>query len=199
MPPKDRDYCEPSILRFPSPLTDSRSVGLPSDSCERRWFLVHTKPRQERVALVNLERQSYESYLPLFAVQKIVRKELAVAQEPMFARYLFVRIAPDCLGHSWMQIRSTIGVSKVVRFGEQPAWVENAMVEGIRQRESMQNTSPRPLFASGDKVIITDGSLAGLEAIYHAQDAEGRAAVLLEILSRRVTLKLDSCSLRKVK
>jgi transcriptional antiterminator RfaH len=149
--------------------------------------------------MVNLERQGYESYLPMFAVQKIFRRELAVAQEPMFARYLFVRIDPDGMGQGWQQIRSTIGVSRLVRFGEQPARVEDALIRDIRQHEMLQNEAPRSLFVPGEKIVITSGSLAGLEAIYQAQDGSGRATVLLEILSRRVTMQVDSLRLRKVK
>lgn len=199
MPTQDQDCSEPGILQFPGTNTDKGLVGSRSASLAQHWFLVHSKPRQESVALVNLERQGYEAYLPMFAVQKIFRRELAVAQEPMFARYLFVRVAPEGLGQSWMQIRSTSGVSKLVRFGDQPARVDDALIRDIRQRESVQKEAPRLLFSSGEKIVITEGSLAGLEAIYHAEDGSGRATVLLEILSRRVTLQVDPVGLRKVK
>ncbi|MEE8263278.1 MAG: transcription termination/antitermination NusG family protein, partial [Gammaproteobacteria bacterium] len=29
------------------------------------WYLIYSKPRQERLALENLRRQNYEAYLPL--------------------------------------------------------------------------------------------------------------------------------------
>ncbi len=199
MTPRDQDCSERGILQFPGPHSAEGIVGKPSVSRGEHWFLVHSKPRQERLALINLERQGYEAYLPMFAVQKISRRELAVAKEPMFARYLFVQIAPEGLGQSWMQIRSTIGVSKLVRFGDQPARVDDALIRDIRQRESEQMEAPRLLFASGEKIVITEGSLSGLEAIYHAQDGSGRALVLLEILSRRVMLRVDFLSVRRMK
>ncbi len=34
------------------------------------WYLIHTKPRQEHIALTNLERQGYTCYLPLLRVEK---------------------------------------------------------------------------------------------------------------------------------
>jgi hypothetical protein len=34
------------------------------------WYLVHTKPRQEDVALANLERQGYECYLPQLRIER---------------------------------------------------------------------------------------------------------------------------------
>ena len=34
------------------------------------WYLIHTKPRQEHIALTNLERQGYTCYLPHCALKK---------------------------------------------------------------------------------------------------------------------------------
>ena len=57
------------------------------------WYLIHTKIRQERVALENLERQGFESFLPLIRVEKLRRSALVVVEEPLVPRYLFIRLA----------------------------------------------------------------------------------------------------------
>ena len=166
------------------------------------WFLVRSKPRQESVALTHLARQGYESYLPLFATEKLVRRKSTVVQEPMFARYLFVRL--DTSGHergqgqSWSPIRSTVGVSELVCFGSRPARVDDALIATLRDREAAQQASPTTLFAHGDSVRITEGAFAGLEAIYQMNDAEGRAMVLLDLLNKPVARTIDAASLRKV-
>jgi len=162
------------------------------------WFLVRSKPRQESVALTHLARQGYESYLPLFAAEKLVRRKSTVVQEPMFARYLFVRLDTTGQGQSWSPIRSTVGVSELVCFGSRPARVDDALIATLRERESTQQASPTTLFASGDSVCITEGAFAGLEAIYQMNDAEGRAMVLLDLLSKPVAMTIDAVSLRKV-
>jgi transcriptional antiterminator RfaH len=64
------------------------------------WYLIHTKPRQEHIALTNLERQGYTCYLPLLRVEKIRRRKAEVVSEPMFARYLFVRLDTSDSGPS---------------------------------------------------------------------------------------------------
>lgn len=162
------------------------------------WFLVRSKPRQESVALTHLARQGYESYLPLFATEKLVRRKSTVVQEPMFARYLFVRLDTTGQGQSWSPIRSTVGVSELVCFGNRPARVDDALIATLREREATQQASPTTLFAHGDSVRITQGAFAGLEAIYQMNDAEGRAMVLLDLLSKPVAMTLDAASLRKV-
>jgi transcriptional antiterminator RfaH len=162
------------------------------------WFLVRSKPRQEAVALTNLTRQGYESYLPMFAAEKIVRRKQTIVQEPMFARYLFVRLDTTGQGQSWSPIRSTIGVSELVCFGSKAAKVDEALIAMLREREAWQNEQPKSLFASGDSVVIADGAFAGLQAIYQMNDAEGRAMVLLDLLSKPVAMKINAASLRKV-
>ena len=162
------------------------------------WFLVRSKPHQEAVALTNLARQGYESYLPLFATEKLVRRKSTVVQEPMFARYLFVRLDTTGQGQSWSPIRSTIGVSELVHFGSQPARVEASLIATLRERETLQQMAPQTLFTSGDSVRITEGAFAGLEAIYQMNDGEGRAMVLLDLLSKPVAMTIDAASLRKV-
>jgi len=171
---------------------------VPASPATSAWFLVRSKPRQESVALTHLARQGYESYLPLFATEKLVRRKSIVVQEPMFARYLFVRLDTTGQGQSWSPIRSTVGVSELVCFGSRPARVDDALIATLREREIAQQADPITLFAHGDSVRITEGAFVGLEAIYQMNDAEGRAMVLLDLLSKPVAMTLDAASLRKV-
>lgn len=179
-----------------SPPTPQKTA--PTTPATSAWFLVRSKPRQESVALTHLARQGYESYLPLFATEKLVRRKSTVVQEPMFARYLFVRLDTTGQGQSWSPIRSTVGVSELVCFGSRPARVDDSLIATLREREAAQQASPTTLFAHGDNVRITEGAFAGLEAIYQMNDAEGRAMVLLDLLSKPVAMTIDAASLRKV-
>jgi len=159
------------------------------------WYLVHTKPRQEDVALANLERQGYECYLPKMRIERIRRRKAEVTTEPMFPRYLFIRLDSSDQGKSWSPIRSTVGVSQLVHFGARAAKVDDALVDLLRQRE--QALPAEALFTSGDSVVITDGPFAGIDAIYQTADAERRAFILLDILSKLVPMQIDAGRLRK--
>jgi len=198
-PPKRMSATEPVAAEVPALEPPAPAVHIPATSMA--WFLVRSTPRQEALALTHLARQGYESYLPLFATEKLVRRKSTVVQEPMFARYLFVRL--DTSGHergqgqSWSPIRSTVGVSELVCFGSRPARVDDALIATLRDREAAQQASPTTLFAHGDSVRITEGAFAGLEAIYQMNDAEGRAMVLLDLLSKPVAMTIDAASLRK--
>lgn len=188
----------PNTPAVSPPTPQKTAPATPVTPATSAWFLVRSKPRQESVALTHLARQGYESYLPLFATEKLVRRKSTVVQEPMFARYLFVRLDTTGQGQSWSPIRSTVGVSELVCFGSRPARVDDALIATLREREIAQQGTPTTLFAHGDSVRITEGAFAGLEAIYQMNDAEGRAMVLLDLLSKPVAMTIDAASLRKV-
>lgn len=161
------------------------------------WYLIHTKIRQERHALQNLERQGFECYLPCVQAEKLQRGALAVVDEPLFPRYLFIRLGSGLEGQNWAPIRSTTGVSRLVSFGNVPAKVDDELVDAIRSQISGPGGLRRQ-FEPGQKVVITQGPFAGLEAIYQLSDGESRVMVLLNILSKTVKMYLAPTGLRKM-
>jgi transcriptional antiterminator RfaH len=163
-----------------------------------RWYLLHTKPRREKTALMHLERQGYECYLPQIRTEKLVRRKLAAVDVPLFSRYLFIRLGQDEKDKNWGPIRSTIGVSQLVRFGERLAHADEGLIEMLKAREDAFCSTPKRMFNPGDTVQIAEGPFAGLDAVYQMPDGEQRALVLIEFLSKPVPLKLELISLRKV-
>ena len=162
------------------------------------WYVIHTKPRQEQRALLNLTRQGYECYLPTLATERLRQKAVKLVEEPLFARYLFTRLDTSLAGKSWAPIRSTSGVCRRVTFGNQPAKVDADLIEILRSSHSSANQEPARLFHEGDRVRIKDGPFAGLQAIYQMSDGESRAMVLIEILSKSSRLSISPASLGKV-
>ena len=160
------------------------------------WFVVHTKPRQEELALSHLQRQGYACYLPRIRVERILRRKLQLVMEPMFARYLFIQLDSSPSAKSWSPIRSTVGVSQMVYFGSKPAMVDAALIHELQSREA--SFPEQILFKTGDRVQIKQGPFAGLEAVYQIKDAQQRALVLLELLSKKVTLPIDPAHLSAI-
>ncbi|MFC1690228.1 transcription termination/antitermination NusG family protein, partial [Pseudomonadota bacterium] len=59
------------------------------------WFAVYTKPRQEHIALENLERQAFKCFLPM-AINPYQRRSASKLRiEPLFPRYLFLNANAD--------------------------------------------------------------------------------------------------------
>lgn len=161
------------------------------------WYLVYSKPRQELCSLENLERQGFECFLPLIAVEKLRRKVIVVVQEPLFPRYLFIRLDASQEGRSWNPIRSTTGVSRLVSFGQVPAKADDLLVDTIRASLAGVGVQKRH-FEVGEVLRINDGPFAGLEAVYQMSDGEARVMVLIDILSKKVSLSIEPPSLSKL-
>lgn len=162
------------------------------------WYLVHTKPRQEKCALENLERQGFECYLPTSSAERLRRGSVVLAEEPLFPRYLFIRLGQSESAQSWAPIRSTKGVSRIVCFGLEPAKVSERLVEELRSREAVLQSKPEKLFKPGDRVRLTEAPFAEVEGIFQMADGARRAMVLIELLSKQVRVQVTPASLRKI-
>jgi len=155
------------------------------------WYAIHSKPRQEERALENLQRQGFEAWLPMLTVEKVLRSKLVQVIEPMFSRYLFIRL--DTEQTNWSPIRSTLGVSKLVSFGNRPAVVADELIEALQQ---LPEQAPQRLIQPGQQVKIVSGPLRGLEGIYQQADGELRAMVLIELLNKQHRIVTDMQNLR---
>jgi len=117
------------------------------------WHAVLCKPRREALAEANLRRQGFEVYLPrmLGLRRRAGRWEETV--EPLFPRYLFLNEG-EC-GRGLAPVRSTPGVSDLVRSCGTPARVPPGVVEALRESADPAtgcHRSGREPFAAGARV-----------------------------------------------
>jgi transcriptional antiterminator RfaH len=160
-----------------------------------RWYVVYCKPREEARAWENLHRQGFTCYLPTLRVEKRRHGRPVRAEEPLFPRYLFIQL--DEVEQNWAPIRSTRGVLGLVRFHDDPLPVPEEVVERIQAQLTVEQSLVRGL-APGDRVCMTEGPFARLEAIFLARDGADRAVLLMEILQCEQTLNVPITSVRKV-
>ncbi len=161
------------------------------------WYLVHTKPRQEKCALLNLEQQGYQCYLPTLPTEKFRQGVLTIIDEPLFPRYLFIRLGVGDSAKSWIPIRSTKGVSRLVSFGNKPAKVDDELIEALTAQEAAVQQKPEYLFKPGERVRMKEGAFAGIEGVFQMTDGERRVMVLIEFLCKPVTVIVAPTQLRK--
>jgi transcriptional antiterminator RfaH len=180
--------------QMPSLVSPPQDLSLPP---QHAWYLVHTKARQEDTAITNLQRQNFRCYMPMLFMEKVRRGKPVVVAEPMFPSYVFVQLDTSGQGQSWSPIRSTLGVRELVKFGGHPPKVDAELINTLHEREQLQQSNPQALFAAGDKVVITDGPFAGIEAIYQTADAERRSMILLSMLNKPVPMRIEPGKLRK--
>ena len=157
---------------------------------DKSWYLVYAKPNQEVVAQQQLEQQGYVTYLPMIMNVRRRNGRRRYVKEPFFPRYLFIRL--DQTNDNWAPIRSTIGVSTIVRFGMKPVSVSDEVIEFIKQRENPQGLHEiRDELAKGDNVRVLDGPMMGLEGVFVAKTSEQRVMLLLEIMGKATRVQID--------
>ena len=157
----------------------------------KSWYLIYSKPREEKLAQENLERQGYETYLPLILGRQRKKGKTTKAIQPMFPRYLFIHLSNKT--DDWGPIRSTIGVANLVRFGMQPAKVPETLINGLKNSENSSgyNELPQKEIGKGDEILIAEGPFEGHVATLFSQNSNDRVVVLLKIAENYVKIKLD--------
>jgi transcriptional antiterminator RfaH len=166
------------------------------NTAETVWYAVHTRPRAERTALQNLLRQGYSAYLPCYrtAVSHARRRQSVL--RPLFPRYLFAGL--DRAKMRWRPILSTFGVSGVVRAGDEPVPVADAIMASLREREAagvFDCIATRHALRVGELVRITAGAFEDLVGRLLELDDQDRVVVLLEVLGREVRTRLGATAI----
>lgn len=154
---------------------------------QRHWYLLTSKPHKDELAQENLVKQEYEVYRPLAKRLRKQRGKMVQVTESLFPRYMFIHL-DDGLEDNWAPIRSTLGVSGIVRFGitNLPTPVPDKLITTLKEQEDILGERAIDLdrFHQGDKVIITDGPFCGLEAVFQQYDGENRAIILIKLLQQ---------------
>jgi transcriptional antiterminator RfaH len=153
--------------------------------------VIRSKPRAEAVARLNLERQGYRVYFPRIERSVRIRGRWTDRIEPLFPRYLFLNL--DVGAQSLGPVRSTVGVTQIVRFGADYAAVPEEIVSELMRREDPGtglHRLQRPVFAPGDAVRVLEGPFHGLEGVFECQDGGERVLILLELLGRGARVRL---------
>ena len=164
----------------------------------KAWYLIYTKPQQEEIALLNLERQGYEAYLPKVSGLKRKQGRSIKTVVPMFPRYVFIHL--DNQTDNWAPIRSTLGVANLVRFGMDAARVPDKLIGELHSRQNVDGlvALPNKDYKEGQRVRIAVGPFEGYEAIFSEKQAQNRVLVLLKIAESFVNLKLDQQEIESI-
>ena len=173
------------------------TTGMSKNMIESDWLVVMTKPRMEAGAKVHLERQGFEVYLPTWIDLRRRSDGWQKVQTAMFPRYLFAKTVSA--EQSISPIRSTRGVSQLVRFGTEPARASDVLIREIRRLEVVRNARVDQLkpFKPGDEVFITAGPFKDVPAEVLSSDQQ-RVILLMEVLGKTQQLEFEAgiCQVR---
>ncbi|MGC2080725.1 MAG: transcription termination/antitermination NusG family protein [Xanthobacteraceae bacterium] len=143
------------------------------------WAVARTLVHREPVAARLLQAAGFEIFAP------------KTKAGPLFPGYLFVRIVDQ-----WRVVDRTVGVLKLVKFGDAPARCPEAEIAKLQARldgSGFVRLPARPPESARGKISIgAKVRIAGLNAIYVGMSQSERERVLIHLLGRQIVAEVRS-------
>ena len=160
------------------------------------WYLAQLKPNALRIAEQNLRRQGFEVFMP--RLQETVRRaQFETRLAPLFPGYVFVGTPANNANTS--TIRSTRGITQLVKSGDRVAPLPTQIIEELQRRCDADGIyTPESHLRSGDAVEITGGAFAQYFGTVHELTAEERVWVLLDVMGRGTLTQLKTQDIRRL-
>ena len=160
------------------------------------WNLVQFKPNSHSIALRNLNRQGFETFLPMLSVTSRVGARFIVKSRPLFPGYLFVAL--DTGQGAWRKIHSPYGVAGIVSFAGQPSPVANDLVVGLQARCDEAGVLTAAIdMAPQDQVTLQKGPFSQFVATVESLDEDQRVWVLIDLMGQKTRINVAREDLTK--
>lgn len=150
-----------------------------------KWYVVQTQPQQELRASVNLRRQGYEVWMPVYQRLRRHARKVEQVSAPLFSGYIFVFMNPEC--QTWRSINGTFGVIRLICQDSRPVAVPSGFVEYLQGKMNAEGfIETPPEFHEGQAVRISEGPFEDFTGTLLRLDGHDRALLLLTVLGRDI-------------
>jgi len=183
-------FLPPETNCFPEALFDENNSSLRLD---RQWWVLHTKPRQEKSLARQLLQSKVPFYLPLIEHRSLIRGRVMKSLVPLFPGYLFLLARRD-------ERVTALTTNRVVHSLEvtdqSMLWVDLAQIH--RLIGTGAPITPEERLEPGALVEITSGLLAGLKGrILRAANGH-RFVVQVNFIQRGASILIDDFNLTAI-
>ncbi len=117
--------------------------------------------------------------------------------EALFPRYLFLHVDPTA--ENVAPVRSTQGVTGIVRFGGRLTEVPRSFIESLIAAVDDHSGAvelPTPRLELGDNVTILEGPFEGLHGVLLARNGEERVRLLITLMGKEARITLPTAVVR---
>ena len=164
---------------------------------KQQWFLVQFKPNSSKLAERNLRRQGFKTFLPLQEATRRKASKFVNYLKPFFPGYMFIFI--DGNSAPWKNINNTLGVSRLVTFGNILRPVPKELILELKKRTDPNGKiSPPKIMRPGERVEFSRGPFASLIATIETIDIEKRIWVVMELMGQTTRVKVNTEQVKKV-
>jgi transcriptional antiterminator RfaH len=153
----------------------------------KEWYVLYTKPRNEKKVDERLQQKGFEAYCPLIITVKQWSDRKKKVELPMFPSYTFVKVEE----YQREQITADPGVLNFVFWQGKPAIVRTVEIEAIKkiadEGQSIQIENNQ--LNLGENLVIPNGPFKGLAGKVDAID-EKIISIVLQPLGCVIKFKL---------
>jgi transcriptional antiterminator RfaH len=189
--PSVEDYLMPFLPPEPNTFpSDLFGEEIPEIRHGRQWWVLHTKPRQEKSLARQLLHSQVPFYLPLIERRSLIRGRVLHAQIPLFPGYLFL------LGQRDERV-TALATNRVVQalevVDQGSLWGDLTQVH--RLIDTGAPITPEERLEPGALVEITRGPLAGLKGRIIRAASGRRFVVQVNFIQRGASVLIDDFNL----
>jgi transcriptional antiterminator RfaH len=160
----------------------------------KEWFVLQFKPNSHHLAAKNLNRQGFETFLPLHGTTSRRSSRFVNTSKPLFPGYLFIKF--DRAKFEWHKINSTYGVSRLITFNSVLKSIPTTFVDSLMKRyDSSGKLLPIQKLKKGDQVTVLTGPFANFIATVEKYEDDQRIWVLMDLMSRKTKIQTSSDNL----
>ena len=163
----------------------------------RQWYVLQTKPNNERRVETNLSNQEIEVFLPLLEVFQDNHGKIVQKIKPLFPNYLFAKLDIDA---HYYKVKWTRGVNKILGVGSEPTAISEKVIETIKARIGENNlVTLDDVIKEGNIVQFTSGPFKDLMGVFDKKMSDGkRVRILLNLIGVDVPVQVSRWQIKKV-
>jgi transcriptional antiterminator RfaH len=159
------------------------------------WFILQFKPNAQNLAIKNLNRQGFKTFLPLQDTTSRKASRFYNSTRPLFPGYMFIEF--DRKTSKWHKINNTYGVSRLVTFNDFLKPIPSTFVENLMKRCNLiGKLLTIKKFKKGDHVKVTNGPFANFIANIEEYETDQRIWILMDLMGRKTLIKTSSDKLQ---
>jgi transcriptional antiterminator RfaH len=168
----------------------------PAKSLEDKWYAIYTSPRAEKLVFKRLQDAEIEAFLPLQKTYRQWSDRRKLVEKPLLSSYVFVKTNFK----SFPVIYKTPGVVKFVSFEGKPVPIPQKQIDNLVLiiNSDAEIEISGGVFAKGDNVEVTTGSLSGLTGELIRVHGKKRVIVRIDSLEQNIIVTIPTTFLRKI-
>lgn len=158
-----------------------------------RWWVLHTRSRNEKIVASELQRQQVSHFLPLVRAQRVYSGRRRVVEIPLFPGYVFL-CGDDASRQAALR---TDRVAHVLEVPDQ----DRLRADLCRIQRVVESDVPVDLYPrlrTGTRCRVLSGSLAGLEGVVLRRRGPWKVYVGVHFVGQSAELEIDSSLLEVI-